>query len=115
MPAISRAPYLLAIIFLHVQWLFRPPPYIAHADLESETITIRNPSVWRGANLDGYTLTDRMQRHTYQFPDGFVLRARTSLTCESLAYVFFLLASTLPADQCPSVVYWVFYFDGLVG
>ncbi|CAM9467935.1 unnamed protein product [Ectocarpus sp. 6 AP-2014] len=61
-------------------WLFRPPPFIAHADLEAETVTIRNPSVWTGANLAGYTLTDRLQRHTYHFPERFVLRARTSLT-----------------------------------
>eukprot|EP00903_Cladosiphon_okamuranus_P006717 g6555.t1 len=60
-------------------WLFRPPPFISWVDLEAETVTIENPSAWRGAWLDGYTLTDRHHRHTYHFPSGSVVRARRSL------------------------------------
>ncbi|CAM9952253.1 unnamed protein product [Pylaiella littoralis] len=61
-------------------WLFRPPPYISWADLSAEMVTIQNPSAWSGASLDGYTLSDRLQKHTFHFPAGCVVRARRSLT-----------------------------------
>lgn len=50
-------------------------------------MTIENPSAWRSASLDGYTLSDRHQRHTYRFPPGSVVRARRSLIRETEIYV----------------------------
>jgi len=72
----------------NLQWLFRPPPFISWADLKAETVTIENPSAWRAASLDGYTLSDRLQRHTYKFPPGCAVRARSKLIREWALQVF---------------------------
>lgn len=79
---LSRIGHHFVPCFRDLQWLFRPPPFISWADLRAETVTIENPSAWKAASLDGYTLNDRHQRHTYKFPPGCVVRARSKLIRE---------------------------------
>lgn len=64
------------------QWLFRPPPYVAQADLKSETVSICNPSKWR-VKLEGFKLGDRKGRHVFEFPSDCIVAPRKSVTRES--------------------------------
>jgi len=52
--------------------LYRPPPFVRSADLRREVVVVSNPAL-RGAALGGYQLRDGGERHTFVFPDGFVL------------------------------------------
>lgn len=80
-----QEPIPIVVALHHVaacQWLFRPSLYISSADLHMEKITIHNPALLKATSLAGWSVSDRLKRHTYSFPKGSTLSARQSVTCE---------------------------------